>query len=231
MEKGYIQQVWGMAMPFMLAMGHESESDVAGCEFRDATTGKLLWGFPSSGDVGRALTANIDPRHPGYECWAFGPGMSGLYSAKGEKISNKGPRTCNFTVYWDGDLQQELLDKNYVAKYNWDKDSLEIIMQARECKSNNGTKANPVVSADLFGDWREEIVWRTIDNTQLRIYSTTIPTEHRLVTFMHDPVYRLAIAWQNVAYNQPPTTSYYIGDDMAKPPKLNLYVVKHSGKK
>ncbi|MDD4993303.1 MAG: rhamnogalacturonan lyase [Paludibacter sp.] len=210
-------------------MGHESQSDVAGCEFREAATGKLLWGFPSSGDVGRALTANIDPRHPGYECWAFGPGMSGLYSAKGEKISNKAPRTCNFTVYWDGDLQQELLDKNYVAKYNWNKDSLEIVMQARECKSINGTKADPVVSADLFGDWREEIVWRTIDNTQLRIYSTTIPTEHRLVTFMHDPVYRLAIAWQNVAYNQPPTTSYYIGDDMAEPPKPNLYVVKYSG--
>jgi rhamnogalacturonan endolyase len=212
-------------------MGHESKSDVAGCEFRDAKTGKLLWGFPSSGDVGRALTANIDPRFPGYECWAFGPGMSGLYSAKGEKISDKSPRTCNFTVYWDGDLQQELLDKNYVAKYNWKKDSLEILMQDRQCKAVNGTKATPVLSADLFGDWREEIVWRTADNTALRIYSTTIPTQHRLVTLMHDPVYRLAIAWQNVAYNQPPTTSYYIGDDMKKAPKPNLFVVKYKGDK
>jgi rhamnogalacturonan endolyase len=211
-------------------MGHESQSDVAGCEFRDAATGKLLWGFPSSGDVGRALAANIDPRHPGYECWAFGPGMSGLYDAKGNKISNKAPRTCNFTAYWDGDLQQELLDKNYVAKYNWTKDSLEILLQARECRWNNGTKSTPVVSADLFGDWREEIVWRTTDNSELRIYSTTIPTQHRLVTLMHDPVYRLGIAWQNVGYNQPPTTSYYIGDDMAKPPKPNLYVVKYNSK-
>jgi len=212
-------------------MGHESKSDIAGCEFRDAKTGKLLWGFPSEGDVGRALAANIDPRFPGYECWAFGPGMSGLYSAKGEKISNKSPRTCNFTVYWDGDLQQELLDKNYVAKYNWKKDSLEILMQDRQCKAINGTKATPVLSADLFGDWREEIIWRTFDNTALRIYSTTIPTQHRLVTLMHDPVYRLAIAWQNVAYNQPPTTSYYIGDDMNEAPKPNLFVVKYKNEK
>ena len=211
-------------------MGHESQSDVAGCEFRDAATGKLLWGFPSIGDVGRALTANIDPTHPGYECWAFGPGMKGLYTAKGEKISEKAPRTCNFTIYWDGDLQQELLDKNWVAKYNWKKDSLETMLQDRECKAVNGTKADPVLSADLFGDWREEIVWRTTDNTELRIYSTSIPTEHRLVTLMHDPVYRLGVAWQNVGYNQPPTTGYYIGDDMAKPPRPNLFVVKYKEK-
>jgi rhamnogalacturonan endolyase len=157
--------------------------------------------------------------------------MNGLYSAKGEKISDRAPRTCDFTVYWDGDLQQELLDRNFVAKYNWKKDSLEIIMQDRQCRAVNGTKATPVLSADLFGDWREEIVWRTADNTALRIYSTTIPTQHRLVTFMHDPVYRLGIAWQNVAYNQPPTTSYYIGDDMKEAPKPNIYVVKYKGDK
>lgn len=203
-------------------MGHESKSDIAGCEFRNAKTGKLIWGYPSSGDVGRALVANIDPRYNGYECWALGPGMSGLYNVKGEKISEKSLQMCNFTVYWDGDLQQELLDKNYVAKYNWKKDSLETIFKVKECMSINGTKAPPVLSADLFGDWREEIVWRTLDNTELRVYSTTIPTEHRLVTFMHDPVYRLGIAWQNVAYNQPPTTSYYIGDDMGKSPKSTI---------
>ncbi len=209
-------------------MVHESQSDIAGCEFRNAKTGELIWGFPSEGDVGRGLTANIDPRHPGSECWAFGPGMRGLYSAKGKRISEKSPRTCNFRVFWDGDLQDELLDRNYVAKYNWEKDSLETLLIANECRWNNGTKATPVLCADLFGDWREEIIWRTADNSSLRIYTTTIPTEHRLVTLMHDPVYRLSIAWQNVGYNQPPHTGYFIGNDMKPAPKPDIFVVKSS---
>jgi rhamnogalacturonan endolyase len=50
----------------------------------------------------------------------------------------------------------------------------------------------------------EEVIWRTTDNKELRIYSTTIPTKYRFYTLMHDPHYRLSIAWQNVAYNQPP---------------------------
>jgi rhamnogalacturonan endolyase len=152
--------------------------------------------------------------------------MHGLYSAQGKLISEKAPRCCNFTVYWDGDLQQELLDRNYIAKYNWKKDSLITLLQDNNCRWNNGTKSTPVLSADLLGDWREEVIWKTADQTALRIYSSTIPTEHRLVTFMHDPVYRLGIVWQNVGYNQPPTTSYYIGDDMQPAPKPSIFVVK-----
>ena len=113
-----------------------------------------------------------------------------------------------------------------IAKYNWKKDSLITLLQDNNCRWNNGTKSTPVLSADLLGDWREEVIWKTADQTALRIYSSTIPTEHRLVTFMHDPVYRLGIAWQNVGYNQPPTTSYYIGDDMKPAPKPNIFVVK-----
>ena len=74
--------------------------------------------------------------------------------------------------------------------------------------SNNGTKSTPALSADIFGDCREEVIWRTIDNKELRVYTTTIPTKHRFYPFMHDPQYRLSIAWQNVAYNQPPHTSF-----------------------
>ncbi len=191
-------------------MGHETRSDIAGAEFRDAQTGELIWGLPSEGDVGRSLAADIDPRHPGYECWTFGPGMSGLYSAKGEKISNKTPRTCNFRIYWDGDLQHELLDRNYVAKYDWEGDSLTYLLRDRECRWNNGTKATPVLSADLFGDWREEIVWRKADNSGLRVYMSTIPTNYRFVTLMQDRQYRTAVSWQNVGYNQPPSTSFLL---------------------
>lgn len=92
--------------------------------------------------------------------------------------------------------------------------------------SNNGTKATPVLSADILGDWREEVIWRTIDNQSLRIYTTTVATEHRLYTLMHDAQYRLGIAWQNVAYNQPPHPSFYVGDDMQTPPRPRIVPVR-----
>lgn len=190
-------------------MGHETGSDVAGIEFRDARTGKLIWGHPSQGDVGRSLAADIDPRYPGYECWAFGPGITGMYSAQGKRISERSPRTCNFRILWDGDLQHELLDRNFIAKYDWGTDSLRFLMRADECRWNNGTKATPVLSADLLGDWREEVIWRTADNTALRIYTTTLPTGYRLPSLMEDRQYRLSVVWQNVAYNQPPSTSFW----------------------
>ncbi len=199
--------------------------DDAGAHFRDARTGEILWKRPSirAGDdgegPGRGLALNIDPRHRGFESWAFGAGLTGLFSAKGQKISDKMPRSCNFGIFWDGDLLSELLDRNTISKWNWEKETTDVILTAESCMSNNGTKATPVLSADLFGDWREEVIWRTTDNKELRIYTTTIPTKHRLYTFMHDPQYRLSIAWQNVAYNQPPHTSFYIGDDMNPPPK------------
>lgn len=190
-------------------MGHETGSDVAGIEFRDARTGKLIWGHPSQGDVGRSLAADIDPRYPGYECWAFGPGITGMYSAQGKRISERSPRTCNFRILWDGDLQHELLDRNFIAKYDWTTDSLRFLLRADECRWNNGTKATPVLSADLLGDWREEVIWRTADNTALRIYTTTLPTGYRLPSLMEDRQYRLSVVWQNVAYNQPPSTSFW----------------------
>ena len=92
------------------------------------------------------------------------------------------------------------------------------MLTATECSSNNGTKATPCLSADILGDWREEVIWRTSDNTALHIYTTTTPATNRFYTLMHDPQYRLAIAWQNVAYNQPPHPGFYLGDGMATPP-------------
>jgi rhamnogalacturonan endolyase len=183
--------------------------DDAGMHMRDARTGKILWKKPSieaSADgegPGRGNAFDIDPRYPGAECWVFGGGIRGLYSAKGELITDVTPASCNFGIWWDGDLLRELLDRNRIMKWSWNTNQLDTLLIDPECTSNNGSKATPVLSADLFGDWREEVIWRTTDNQSLRIYTTTIPTEHRLVTLMQDHVYRMGIAWQNVAYNQP----------------------------
>jgi rhamnogalacturonan endolyase len=89
--------------------------------------------------------------------------------------------------------------------------------------ANNGTKSNPALSADLFGDWREEVVWRTSDSRALRIYSTPVVTSTRLFTLMHDTQYRVAVAWQNTAYNQPPHPSFFLGTGMSRPPQPTVY--------
>ena len=202
--------------------------DDAGAHFRDALTGEIIWKKPSTkagedGEgPGRGLSIDIDPRHKGFESWVFGAGITGLFNVKGEKISEKTPRSCNFAVFWDGDVLRELLDRNLIYKWNWEKETIETIFTANGAMSNNGSKSTPTLSADILGDWREEVILRSADNKELRIYTTTIPTKHRFYTFMHDPQYRLSIAWQNVAYNQPPHTSFFVGDGMKTPPKPNI---------
>jgi rhamnogalacturonan endolyase len=205
--------------------GIQERFDDAGAHFRDARTGEILWKKQSvkAGDdgegPGRGLALDIDPRRRGFESWVRGAGIDGLFSAKGEKISDRAPDSCNFGVYWDGDTLSELLDRNRISKWNWTKETTEPLFTAADALSNNGTKATPVLSADIFGDWREEVIWRTRDNRELRIYTTVIPTAHRFYTFMHDAQYRLSIAWQNVGYNQPPHTSFFVGEGMKPPPR------------
>jgi rhamnogalacturonan endolyase len=186
-----------------------------GASFRDARTGKVLWSTPADYDVGRGVAFDIDPRYPGAECWAANSPK--LYSAKGKVISDHHPRSTNFAVWWDGDLQRELLDRTYVSKWNPVDGTETRLLTAEGCSANNGTKANPVLSGDLFGDWREEVVWRTSDSSALRIYSTTIPTPYRMVTLLHDRQYRFALAWQNSAYNQPPHPSFDMATKLARP--------------
>jgi len=128
------------------------------------------------------------------------------YIAKGNRKTDRGPMS----------------DRPYIAKWNWKTETSEEIFTDPDCASNNGTKGTPCLSADLFGDWREEVIWRTKDNRELRIYTTIIPTDYRFFTLMHDRQYRTAIAWQNTAYNQPPHPSFYLGVGMTMPPKPNI---------
>jgi rhamnogalacturonan endolyase len=151
-------------------------------------------------------------------------GATGLYNARGEQITKAMPRPCNMGVWWDGDLLRELLDGVRVTKWDYQSERESELLDGRdyECASNNGSKSNPCLCADILGDWREEIIARTRDSRELRIFVTTIPTERRLTTLMHDPVYRLAIAWQNVAYNQPAHPGFYLGHDMPDPPRPSI---------
>ena len=218
------------ARPGLEVYGIQERFADAGARMFDAATGAVLWKVASvkagaDGEgPGRGLAADIDPRHPGAECWAAGAGVNSLYDARGKVIAPRAPGTVNFAIWWDGDLLRELLDKNRVMKWNWEKGSTEDLLVAKGCTAINGTKATPSLSADLFGDWREEVVFPSADHSELRIYSTTIPTQQRLPTLMHDAQYRLGVAWQNVAYNQPPHPSFYLGPDQPPPSRFRAFV-------
>lgn len=199
---------------------HEIEEGTKGpgAAVYDAKNGTILWRGSENQDVGRGVAENIDNTRVGAQMWWSG--SNGLYDIKGNRIGDA-PRSTNFLIWWDADLSRELLDGNHIDKYNGGR-----LLTANGCVSNNGTKSTPALSADIFGDWREEVIFRSEDNQSLRVYTTTIPTTYRNYTLMHDPQYRLSIAWQNVGYNQPPHTGFYFGNGMKKAPKPNIVLVE-----
>ena len=211
------------ARPGLEAWGvHENEEKVPGYEngpgaaLYAAGTGKVLVSKLPGEDVGRGMAADIDPRHPGAELWVSNPEM-GLLSCNGERIGPS-PRSVNFGLWWDGDLLRELLNDTRVEKWDYQAGQLSTMLDGKDsgAASCNGSKATPCLSADLLGDWREEVIWRTADNTALLIFSTPIPTTHRLVTLMQDRAYRVAVARENAGYNQPPHPGFFLGEGMKK---------------
>ncbi|MEU8214186.1 cellulose binding domain-containing protein [Micromonospora taraxaci] len=188
--------------------------------FADARTGQVLWSTPASGDNGRGVSADIWAGSPGAESWSSA--ASGLANTRGQNIGRK-PSSANFLAWWDGDPVRELLDGTKIDKYGTGGETR--LLDGSGVASNNGTKATPALSGDILGDWREEVIWRTTDSRALRIYSTPTPTSVRLYTLMHDPQYRVAIAWQNTAYNQPPHPGFFIGNGMGStPPTPNIHL-------
>lgn len=203
-------------------MPHESRGH--GMSLRHAHSGEMIFNHRNPNDVGRGVGAEIDSEVPGFHFW--GTHNMGLYNMKGEVVGQP-PRSMNFVVWWDGDLSRELLSGRRIEKWSIKNNSAVTLLSAQGANSINGTKATPVLQADLFGDWREEVILRRDDNEALRVYTTTIPTAYRLYTFMHDPVYRVAVSWQNSSYNQPPHPGYYVASDMDFPPQLpNVFVTK-----
>jgi rhamnogalacturonan endolyase len=213
---------------------HESmsQSGNRGATFRDAATGEVLWSIPAIKDTGRGAAGDIDPRYAGAEGWAIGGSaawdspVGQLMSSQGELIAEKIP-AANFLAWWDGDLLREIVDHDYdatvsrgvpsISKWNWETETSDRLLTADGARSINTTKGNPSIQADILGDWREEIAWPSTDSSELRIYTTTAPTEVRLRTLMHDTVYRTAVARENVAYNQPPHPGFFIGEGMETP--------------
>ena len=214
---------------------HEREDATYGYEMHDAATGAVHWGVFTGRDTGRGAAADVDPRHLGAEAWVvdgeFNSATGGLHTATGELVSTTIP-AANFVIWWDGDLQREILDHDWSPQDQvgvgtigkWDPLAARTVnlLTATGTLADNGTKGNPSLQADLLGDWREEAIWRTADSSALRVYATAHPSPYRFTTLMHDPQYRLAVAWQNVGYNQPPHPSYYLGTGMDRPAQPHI---------
>ena len=180
---------------------HEEKQNAYSEEFRDKD-GKVIWGTTQTQagnvDNGRGMAADVDSTNRGFEMWSGTSG--GMRTVKGTLLHETKP-SVNFRIYFDGDLQDELLDK-----------------------------ANPCIVADLFGDWREEFIARSsTDPSTITIFQTPVTTPHRLYTLMHDPQYRVSVAWQNVAYNQPPHASYYLPDMVKNLKKPDIYMLGTEG--
>lgn len=189
------------------------ENKVDGTTLRDAKTGAILWQVKSSDDVGRGMTADIDPNHRGLEMWSSRSG--GVISSSSfttVKTSTSGI-SMNMACWWDGDLLRELQDGTSITKYDYKTKTTNVLLTANGCSSNNSTKSNPCLQADVLGDWREEVILRTSDNKSIRIYMTPYETDYRFHSFMQDKTYRMSVVFQNVAYNQPTQPGFYFGPD------------------
>ncbi len=213
---------------------HENRRD--GSDLRDAMTGKVIFQIKSNEDVGRCMAADIDPTNPGVEMWSSESG--GIRNIRGEVVRPKNPTQSedkgdnnalrvagariptNFGIWWDGDLLREMLDHETVSKYNWTTGRMQTLQQLEGASFNNGTKSNPCLCADILGDWREEVLARNRESTELRLYVTTTPTEYRINCLEEDIPYRLSVAHQNTGYNQPTQTGFYLGPDKTVNPFL-----------
>jgi rhamnogalacturonan endolyase len=203
---------------------HETDAAKYGHSLRDAATGEVLLKINGNSDTGRAMAAHIDSRYPGYQVWGSG---ASVYDATTKKRLSLTQPSYNSAIWWDGDLLRELLDGGTngparISKWNANTQTSAMLLQTDGALVNNDSKANACLSGDILGDWREELIVREADSSALRIYVSTAPTVYRIPTLMHDRQYRLSIAWQNVAYNQPPHLSYYLGTGMDEPPRPNI---------
>ena len=185
-----------------------------GATFRDAKTGAVYWSDPSTTDNGRGCCGPMTAGVKGWQMWS---GRGGLWDVSHAKVGTM-PSADNFTMWWGADLTRSAENGTSISP--------GLSVPGTECTSNNSTKSTPCLTADIFGDWREELVLRTVGNDALRVYTTTTPTTNRLYTLMHDPVYRMSVATENVAYNQPPEPGIYIGPSMTLPqakPNIKYY--------
>ena len=194
----------------------------------DAETGNIMFHEGASADTGRGVMANVGAGGY-YQIWSAKNSArqsnGGTDFTTATSLTGRNTPSMNFRIFWDGDLYDNLLDGvedppkskiYYVNITDWDGRSMSNVFNTKDydCVAINGTKANPSLQADLFGDWREEVVCPRTDGNALRVFSTTNTTDYKIKTLMQDPVYRSGVAAEQTAYNQPPHVGFYMGKEV-----------------
>ncbi len=196
-----------------------------GVSLVDASNGKIIFHKDGSGDTGRCCADNVWTGNKGAEFWGLG---NDVFDGSGNTLSCRRP-AVNFLSYWDGDLEREILDgytdsPATISKMGAD-GKLTTLLTTDGYYTCNTTKGTPCLSADIFGDWREELIVRGADSKSIRIYCTPYDTDYRITTLMHDPQYRVQVSAQQTAYNQPPHPSFYLGSDQPLPARPSVTVL------
>src|SRR5574344_410655 len=200
--------------------GHHFSPNSNGCTLRCAISGDVIQSFYTAKPVNQVFSADIDPEYYGNEFWWSG--SNGVYACNGKLLSGKTP-TASGVIWWDGDLSRETFQKFYI--YKWLGQS-EIRLFDGKGKGLTWIHANlgkPCFSGDILGDWREEIIWPSENGQEIRIYTTPIPTNHRILCLMQDPVYRMGIATQNAGNNTCPNTGFYLGNDKSVMQQIKMF--------
>ncbi len=173
----------------------ETANQKGGLTMVDAKTGKVLWQLNEpTNHVHFGFGGDIEAMQPGFELGGTdsadhkADNKSFYFNAGGELLAS-GTKTPFYGdsprfVYWDADLQREIFKGGTVCDFN-----------GGELGRFDGKF---IMSADVFGDWREEII--TGDKGKLIIYQTDIPAMDRRTTLMQDHNYRTAIAAGSMGY-------------------------------
>ena len=189
-----------------------------GMNYRNATTSEFYVRMTASKDDGRGIMANFTNSYPG----SLGRSVStDLISSVADQVVMSAPNddvraplywsNLNFRIYWDGDLCSEILNSPGTAKEaKIDKEGYGRLFTSPDGNMNNDSKNNPCFQGDIIGDWREEFIIRR--GNDIRVYTTAIDTDYDFYTLWHDHQYRQAMAWQMMAYNQPPHLSFFLGE-------------------
>lgn len=188
-------------------MCHEEEKSGFGISLRDGKTGKLLFKEDGAGDTGRCIADNLIAGNGGAEM--IGSHNGNVYSCTGDhkqvlswsEITKWGQ---NSVVYWTDTAERAVLDRTMADQYGKGR-----VFTGDGAGYNNASKSNACITADIMGDWREEMLFPVGSDT-IRVFTTTYTTEYNLYTLMHNPQYRIQTAAQNNGYNQPPHTDFYL---------------------
>jgi len=193
--------------------------------YYDAATGEILRRHEvtgPAGDLARGTVADVFPDSPGFEYWSFnglfaGPSGTRLVAEVSENVP-----WPNFAMQWDGDLGSELLDQHRVGDWDTVQQSRNTYVWRRSFEGASQARGAIPFYGDIYGDWRDEAVLEHAG--ELRIYTTTYETEHRLYTMAHNPAYRNNLTVHG--YKQSHHVDYFLGVGMDTPPTPHIRLVQ-----